>query len=172
MVFRIRPTRRGQSFDYSARKDASLSFQIRRLSSSSDLDSDGVQRSILSPTAVGFIFIFNVNLTNLMSTSGAAMLFTESAQNGTNTSIKQPRVDVSSEKRRQLTSISHLALAQLTICIVTAQEHVALTEAADLNTIARITQIWADRLQLTSVYVSCQNMFSNCATRTQCTYLG
>lgn len=107
-----------------------------------------------------------------MSTSGAAMLFTESAQNGTNTSIKQPRVDVSSEKRRQLTSISHEALAQLTICIVTAQEHVALTEAADLNTIARITQIWADRLQLTSVYVSCQNMFCNCATRTQGTYPG
>ena len=116
----------------------------------------------LSPTLVGFIFIFNVNVTNLMSTSGAAsMLFTESAQNGTNASasINQPRVDVLSEKRRQLASISHEALARLIIFIVTAQEHIALTKAADLNTIARITQIWADRLQLTSVYVSCQKLF-------------
>lgn len=116
----------------------------------------------LSPTLVGFIFIFNVNVTNLMSTSGAAsMLFTESAQNGTNASasINQPRVDVLSEKRRQLASISHEALARLIIFIVTTQEHIALTKAADLNTIARITQIWADRLQLTSVYVSCQKLF-------------
>lgn len=97
-----------------------------------------------------------------MSTSGAAsMLFTESAQNGTNASasINQPRVDVLSEKRRQLASISHEALARLIIFIVTTQEHIALTKAADLNTIARITQIWADRLQLTSVYVSCQKLF-------------
>ena len=127
----------------------------------------------LSPTLVGFIFIFNVNVTNLMSTSGAAsMLFTESAQNGTNASasINQPRVDVLTEKRRQLASISHEALARLIIFIVTTQEHIALTKAADLNTIARITQIWADRLQLTSVYVSCQKLLS--ATRTQRIHTG
>lgn len=50
--------------------------------------------------------------------------------------MDQPRVDVSSQKR------------------LTAQEHTALANAADMNTIARITQIWADRLQLTSVYAS------------------
>ena len=108
-----------------------------------------------------------------MSTSGAAsMLFTESAQNGTNASasINQPRVDVLSEKRRQLASISHEALARLIIFIVTTQEHIALTKAADLNTIARITQIWADRLQLTSVYVSYQKLLS--ATRTQRIHTG
>jgi hypothetical protein len=82
-----------------------------------------------------------------MSTSAApSMLFTNAAQSGTKASMDQPRVDVSSQKR------------------LTAQEHTALANAADMNTIARITQIWADRLQLTSVYVSCQ---SCSATQTQ-----
>jgi hypothetical protein len=100
-----------------------------------------------------------------MSTSAApSMLFRDAAQSGTKASMDQPRVDVSSQKRRQSTFISHGVLAQLIIFIVTAQEHTALANAADMNTIARITQIWADRLQLTSVYVSCQ---SCSATQTQ-----
>jgi hypothetical protein len=85
------------------------------------------------------------------------MLFTGAAQSGTMASMDQPRVD---QKWRQSPSISHGALAQL-IFVATAQEHTALAKAADLNTIARITQIWADRLQLTSVYVSCQKSFYN-----------
>jgi hypothetical protein len=69
-----------------------------------------------------------------MSTSAApSMLFTGAAQSGTMASMDQPRVDQKWP---------------------TAQEHTALAKAADLNTIARITQIWADRLQLTSVYAS------------------
>ena len=37
---------------------------------------------------------------------------------------------------------------------VTAQENTKLAKVVDLHTIARITQIWSDRLQLVSVYVS------------------
>ncbi|KAI0263849.1 hypothetical protein BC834DRAFT_885872 [Gloeopeniophorella convolvens] len=37
---------------------------------------------------------------------------------------------------------------------LTAQDHAALSKAADLHTIAQITQIWSDRLQLISVYAS------------------
>jgi len=36
----------------------------------------------------------------------------------------------------------------------TTQDHASLSMAADLHTISRITQIWSDRLQLISVYVS------------------
>ncbi|KAF8270524.1 hypothetical protein EI94DRAFT_1722906, partial [Lactarius quietus] len=57
-----------------------------------------------------------------------------SASASTKLSMEQPRVDVSSQQQ--------------------PQEHTALAQAADLHTISRITQIWADRLQLTSVYAS------------------
>lgn len=40
----------------------------------------------------------------------------------------------------------------------TAREHATLAMAADLHTISRITQIWSDRLQLISVYVSSRSL--------------
>jgi len=62
-------------------------------------------------------------------------MFTSAAAS-TKPLIDQPRVDVSNQKR------------------LTAQENTAIAQAADLNTISRITQLWADRLQLISVYAS------------------
>jgi hypothetical protein len=75
--------------------------------------------------------------------------------------MDQPRVDVSGQKRRQsIPWISHDALAQFITVIVTPQEHTALAKAVDLHTISQITQIWSQRLQLISVYVSFQICFA------------
>lgn len=47
-----------------------------------------------------------------------------------------------------------LQLAIILTPTVTARDKATVAMAADLQTIAQITQIWSDRLRLISVYVS------------------
>jgi len=51
-----------------------------------------------------------------------------------------------------------LQLISVSISTFTARENETLAMAADFHTISRITQIWSERLQLISVYVSNRNL--------------